>query len=56
LSDEQKQRFSEREKQMQLAKQRGEAHIGSESRAAAEKHRLAKQSLKEQQRGLHTDS
>lgn len=52
LSDEQKQRFSEREKQMQLAKQRGESHIGSDSRDAAEKHRLAKQTLKQQQRGV----
>jgi len=52
LSDEQKQRFSEREKQVQLAKQRGESHIGSDSREAAEKHRLEKQLLKEQQREL----
>lgn len=50
LSDEQKQRFSEREKQVQLAKQRGESHIGSDSREAAEKHRLEKQKLKEQQK------
>lgn len=50
LSDEQKQRFSEREKQVQLAKQRGESHIGSESREAAQRNRLEKQKLKEQQR------
>jgi len=30
LSDDQKSRFKERQKQMQLAKQRGEVHIGSE--------------------------
>ena len=30
VSDEQKQRFAEREKQIQLAKQRGEEHIGGE--------------------------
>lgn len=50
LSDEQKARFSERQKQIQLAKQRGEAHIGSDSKIAAEKHRQQKQQLKEDQR------
>ncbi|RBP48423.1 rhodanese-related sulfurtransferase [Arenicella xantha] len=50
LTEEQKHRFSEREKQVQLAKQRGEAHIGSDSRVAAEHHRKAKQTEKEQQR------
>ena len=50
LSDEQKQRFLEREKQVQLAKSRGEAHIGSDSRTAAEQHRLLKQQEKERQR------
>jgi UPF0176 protein len=50
LSEQQKQRFSEREKQMQLAKQRGEAHIGIEGRLAAETHKQQKQSLKSQQR------
>ena len=50
LSDEQKARFIEREKQVQLAKQRGEAHIGTDSRIAAEQHRATKQLKKEQQR------
>ncbi len=50
LSDEQKQRFAEREKQVQLAKQRGEAHIGLESKAAAEQNKQQKQSLKEANR------
>lgn len=53
LSDEQKARFAERERQVQLAKQRGEAHIGADSRAAAEQHRLAKQAAKAEQR-THT--
>ena len=42
LSDEQKARFTEREKQIQLARSRGEAHIGSDSRIAAETHRAEK--------------
>ena len=49
-TEEQKQRFSEREKQVQLAKRRGEMHIGSDSRTAAEQHRKIKQTEKEQQR------
>ena len=36
--------------QMQLAKQRGESHIGSDSRVAAEQHRQEKQLNKQQQR------
>jgi len=48
LSDEQKTRFSERERQVQLAKNRGESHIGSDSRIAAEKHKLDKQLAKQQ--------
>lgn len=50
LTEEQKQRFSEREKQVQLAKQRGEMHIGSDSRKAAESHRQNKLNEKQQQR------
>ena len=34
LSDRQKQRFTEREKQMQLAKERGEKHLGAEAAIA----------------------
>lgn len=49
LTDQQKSRFAEREKQVQLAKQRGEAHIGSDSRIAAEKHKQEKLKLKQQQ-------
>ncbi len=50
LTEEQRDRFQEREKQVQLAKQRGEVHIGSDSKKAADQHRLAKQKAKEQQR------
>lgn len=47
LSEPQKERFQEREKQMQLAKQRGEAHIGSDSRIAADKRRNTKRQNKQ---------
>ncbi len=47
---EQKARFKEREKQMQLAAERGEAHIGAESAETIAKHRIEKQQLKENQR------
>lgn len=50
LSDEQKMRFAEREKQVQLAKARGEQHIGSDSRIAAAQHRQEKQTKKQQQK------
>lgn len=46
LTDEQKLRFAEREKQVQLAKQRGEEHIGSAANDAAKKHKNEKQQLK----------
>jgi UPF0176 protein len=47
---EQKARYAEREKQMQLARQRGEAHIGTESAAIAELHRQQKQQRREADR------
>ena len=50
LTDEQRQRFAEREKQVELAKRRGEAHIGSEVQDAIEAHRKAKEQEREQQR------
>jgi len=50
LTEQQKERFQEREKQVQLAKQRGETHIGSDSRLAAEQHRQEKQQKKLDQR------
>ncbi|MDX1749798.1 MAG: rhodanese-related sulfurtransferase [Methylophaga sp.] len=49
-TDDQKARYAEREKQIQLALQRGEAHIGMESNEAAELHRLEKIRRKEQDR------
>lgn len=53
LSEEQKQRFIEREKQIQLAKQRGEVHIGSEVNELSHRHRLEKEKKKESQRKKH---
>jgi len=50
LSEEQKSRFKEREKQVQLAKQRGETHIGSQSREVAAKNLKKKQTEKAAQR------
>jgi len=46
MSDEQKARFAEREKQVQLAKQRGETHIGSDSKHYAAQHKESKQALR----------
>lgn len=47
---EQKARFAEREKQMQLARDRGEVHIGLETRKIAEQHRLEKQRRRQKDR------
>ncbi|MBR9729036.1 rhodanese-related sulfurtransferase [Shewanella intestini] len=47
LSPQQRQRFIERERQVQLAKQRGEAHIGDEAKQAMTKRRLSKQTQKQ---------
>jgi UPF0176 protein len=49
-TDEQKARFREREKQMQLAQQRGEAHIGADSAETIAARKAAKEQLREQQR------
>ena len=49
-SEEQLKRFVEREKQMQLAKQRGESHIGTGTTEQTETKRRAKRDFKEQQR------
>ncbi|MCK5867191.1 MAG: rhodanese-related sulfurtransferase, partial [Mycoplasmataceae bacterium] len=46
----QKARFAEREKQIKLADQRGEAHIGADSAKTIAIHRAEKQQLKENQR------
>jgi len=50
LTDKQKERFAEREKQSQLAKQRGETHIGGDVVDAMEKRREAKYQAREEQR------
>lgn len=49
-TEKQRQRFEQREKQMQLAEQRGEAHIGSDVQEAIEKHRQEKVQFREAQR------
>lgn len=50
LSDQQKSRFAEREKQVKLAAQRKQKHIGSESVTAAGKNRVKKLIEKKRQR------
>lgn len=50
LTAEQKARFSERERQVKLAHERGETHIGSDSRLAAQTHRARKMAEKTSQR------
>lgn len=47
---EQRQRFAEREKQIRLAKARGEAHLGTESLETMQQNRLAKQLEKKEER------
>lgn len=49
-TSEQKARFQEREKQMKLAAERGEAHIGADTALAIAEHRAAKQQLRTSQR------
>ena len=46
LTEEQKQRFSQRQKQMQLAKARGEEHIGSAAQLDTERRRAEKKARK----------
>lgn len=48
-SDLQKQRYIERQRQIELAKQRGEEHIGGDVNLYAEKHRVAKNKQKKEQ-------
>lgn len=50
VSEKQIKRFQEREKQVQMAKQRGEEHIGSSSREVAQQRRELKYQHKEEQR------
>ncbi len=51
----QQQRFMEREKQVQLAKCRGETHIGADAIKAHEKHRYLKQRKRELQKQHNAD-
>ena len=50
LSDEQKMRFREREKQVRLAKQRGEQHVGMEAAEHSQQRREQKLQLRQAQR------
>ncbi|TDO99784.1 rhodanese-related sulfurtransferase [Marinomonas balearica] len=55
-TDEQRKRFIERERQVQLAKSRGEAHIGSEVLDAVEKNRREKELERERQRSIRNQA
>ena len=50
LTEQQKQRFLEREKQIRLSTERGQAHIGAEALSQLETNRAKKQAYKVQQR------
>ncbi len=50
LTEQQKQRFVQREKQAQLARERGEAHIGADANAVIEKRRQLKAEQREAQK------
>ncbi|MCF6203922.1 MAG: rhodanese-related sulfurtransferase [Methylococcaceae bacterium] len=52
VSEQQRQRFAEREKQVQLAKKRGEEHIGSSAVEFSAKRRVLKYQDKEHQREI----
>ncbi len=52
VSEQQRQRFAEREKQVQLAKERGEEHIGSSAVEISAKRRVLKYQDKEHQRAI----
>lgn len=50
VTDEQRARFAERQKQIELAKARGEGHIGNEAQEVLQKRKALKQAQKQQQR------
>ena len=54
ISDKQRERFEERERQMQLADKRGEAHIGSDVGAVIQNRRKHKENLKKAQLKLNS--
>ena len=49
VADDRKQRFAERQRQVELARERGEDHIGNAAMAATERRRAAKKLHKQQQ-------
>lgn len=50
VTDEQRERFAERQKQIELAQARGEGHIGNEAQAVLQKRKEAKKAQKDAQR------
>ena len=50
VEEHRKERFSERQKQVDLAKERGEQHIGNAALEATERRRAAKKKLKQSQK------
>ncbi|MFZ8974519.1 MAG: hypothetical protein ACO2ZD_10535, partial [Pseudomonadales bacterium] len=52
LTDDQRARFAEREKQVQLAKARGEAHLGDAARSAQLKRKAIKRARKQPNRDV----
>lgn len=50
LSPDQRQRFAEREKQVRLARERGEAHLGEDALSDSQQRRAKKQAERERQR------
>lgn len=56
MTDAQKRRFKEREHQVQLAKARGEAHLGSDVQAAVEAHREAKAAYRAAQKDRSSET
>ena len=53
-AEERRQRYAERERQVQLAKQRGETHIGESMAETIERRRKEKLKAKEQQRKVNS--
>ncbi len=56
VDEEQKQRFAERQKQVALAKKRGEEHIGNAAQEATERRRTEKKALKNASRARSQES
>ena len=56
VDEEQKQRFAERQKQVALAKKRGEEHIGNAAQEATERRRTEKKALKNASRARAQES